>query len=150
MDTSYDIRIWKVEPVKRKEATTYRVRSLVAGRRFGEIRTTAALADSFRAQLVTAARRGEAFDTGSGLPVSMTKADRDMNWLDFACKYVDTKPRDAATTNRQTSPRDSCLSRWRLSPTPSLGGLTQAAVSCSPDVGVQQQESCGCGAGRSC
>ena len=91
MDTSYDIRIWKVEPVKRKKATTYRVRWLVAGKRFGEIRTTAALADSFRAQLVTAARRGEAFDTGSGLPVSMTKADRDMNWLDFACKYVDTK-----------------------------------------------------------
>lgn len=78
METSYDVRIWKVEPIKGKKTTSYRARWVVAGKRFGEPFATAALADSFRAQLVTAARRGEAFDTAKGLPVSMTKADRDM------------------------------------------------------------------------
>jgi hypothetical protein len=53
-----------------KRKTTYRVVWVVSGQRFGESFDTAALADSFRARLVSAARDGEAFDTETGLPVS--------------------------------------------------------------------------------
>ena len=122
MVTCYDVRIWKVEPYKGKNVTTYRARWVVDGKRFGEYFATAALADNFRAQLVTASRRGEAFDTASGLPVSMTKADRDMNWLDFACKYVDTKWKDAAPTTGGASPRGLCRSPSLLSPASSTVG----------------------------
>jgi len=50
---------------------------------------------------MSAARNGEAFDTASGLPVSMRRADRDMPWYEFACAFVDMKwPHVAATTRR--------------------------------------------------
>ena len=60
-----------------------------------------ALAESFREELISAARKGEAFDIASGRPVSMVRSGKDMSWYDFACKYVDLKwPRVAATTRR--------------------------------------------------
>jgi hypothetical protein len=75
--------------------------SKVAARRFKEPFRTAALADSFRAELVTAARKGEAFRTLDGRPVSTSRGEADMPWFDFACKYVDMRwPRVAATTRR--------------------------------------------------
>lgn len=58
-------------------------------------------AESFRAELLTASRRGEAFDIDTGRPVSMGRADRAMSWYEFACAYVDMKwPHVAATTRR--------------------------------------------------
>ena len=65
--TSFDVRFWKIEARKGK-GTTYRVRWVVAGRPFGESFLTMALAESFRAMLITAARNGEGFDTETGLP----------------------------------------------------------------------------------
>jgi integrase len=50
---------------------------------------------------MSAARKGEAFDIDSSLPVSMRRADNDMPWYEFACAFVDMKwPRVAATTRR--------------------------------------------------
>lgn len=74
---------------------------VVSGKRWGESFPTLTLADGFRAELVTATRKGEAFDSLTGRPLSMLRGDRDMSWYEFACRFVDMKwPRVAATTRR--------------------------------------------------
>lgn len=100
--TTYDVRVWKTAIYRGKKVTTYRVRWEVAGERWNESYRMQTQAESFRAELLTAARKGEAFDIDTGRPVSMSRAGRSMSWYEFACEYVDLKwPRVAATT-RQT------------------------------------------------
>ena len=60
--TSYDVRIWTVRTYKRRKRTTYGVPWIVAGASHHQTFVTFPLADSFRSDLVSAARRGEAFD----------------------------------------------------------------------------------------
>jgi Site-specific recombinase XerD len=101
MAISYDARIWKTEKYAGKKVTTYTVRWQVSGQRWKAPFRVEAQADSFRSELLAAARRGEAFDTDTGRPVSMGRRPREMSWYDFACKFVDMKwPRVAATTRR--------------------------------------------------
>jgi hypothetical protein len=101
MDTTYDVRIWKTEVYKGKRGTTYSVRWVVAGQHMREGFKSKALADSFRSDLVAAARKGEAFDVASGRPVSMQRNDREISWYEFACSFADMKwPRVAATIRR--------------------------------------------------
>lgn len=71
MDPSYDVRIWTVRSYEGKKRTTYRLRWYVAERSFTESFATNALAEAFRAKLVTATREGFAFDTQAGLPEHM-------------------------------------------------------------------------------
>lgn len=68
MSTTYDVRIWKIEIYNGKRGSTYTVRWATAGERHREPFKTSALADSFRSGLIAAARKGEAFDVGSGRP----------------------------------------------------------------------------------
>jgi hypothetical protein len=101
MTTTYDVRVWKTGVYKGKQVTTYYVRWTVDGKQFKEAYRNKAQAESFRADLVAAARRGEAFYVATGLPVSMDRADGRMAWYAFACAYTDMKwPRIAATTRR--------------------------------------------------
>jgi hypothetical protein len=101
MDTTYDVRVWSIQQNVGARGKTYVVRWRVAGRRWKATFKTAALADSFRSDLLAAARKGEAFDTGTGRPVSMLRASNDMSWYSFACAFTDLKwPRVAATTRR--------------------------------------------------
>ena len=71
---TFDVRVWRVKkiPSKRagakRNAATYRVRWVVAGRTFSANFATTALAESERAALMSAARRGEAFDVETGQP----------------------------------------------------------------------------------
>jgi integrase len=99
MATSYDVRIWVISKTEGKRRTTYKVRWVVAKRQppFTERFHTIALAESFRSDLISAQRRGEAFDVDTGRPVSMMRAQNQMSWFEFAVKYVDMKwPRAAA------------------------------------------------------
>src|SRR5262245_10293342 len=101
MATTYEVRFWKTTVHKGKRATTYYVRWVVAGREFSAPFKTKALAGSFLAELTTAARKGEAFDTETGRPVSMQRANQDRSWYDHACAFADVKwPSVAATTRR--------------------------------------------------
>jgi hypothetical protein len=102
MPTSHKVRIWSTERYEGKRKTTYRVRWVVAGRKFGESFETSALADSFRSRLVSAARDGEAFDTDCGLPVSTLRASARMTWFEFACSYADMKWPDSSPKYRQS------------------------------------------------
>lgn len=101
MDTTYDVRIWNIRVYRGKRRTTYYVRWTVAGYEKKKPFGSRALADSFRSELMAAARRGEAFDADSGLPVTSQRASRDLSWYAFACEYADLKwPQVAATTRR--------------------------------------------------
>jgi len=104
METSYDVRVWKVDVYEGARATSYTVRWSVAGRRWREPFRTAALADAFRSDLLRAARRGEAFVMDTGRPVSMERSERQVNWLMFAREYVVMKwPHLAPNSRRNTA-----------------------------------------------
>jgi hypothetical protein len=75
-----DVRVWGIESYKGKRGTTYRVRWSVAGKARKDSRSTRALADGFRAELLSAARRGEPFDVATGLPVSLLPKDVGVTW----------------------------------------------------------------------
>jgi integrase len=101
METTYDVRIHRIYVYRGKRQTTYHVRWYVAGKRRKETFKLFAQADSFRSDLMSAARKGEAFDTATGRPMSMQRSNREMSWYEFACKFVDMQwPRVAATTRR--------------------------------------------------
>jgi integrase len=103
-ETSYDVRIWKVEVYTGARTTSHTVKWSVAGRRWREPFKTSALADAFRSELVTASRRGEAFVVESGRPLSMERAQRRVSWFDFARDYAAMKwPRLAPNSRRNTA-----------------------------------------------
>jgi hypothetical protein len=92
MALSYDVRIWNIRQHVGKKKTTYSLRWIVAGKTRCESFATKALADSFRAKLVTAMKSGEAFDTETGLPVSWARADKTVpTWYEHAISFVDMK-----------------------------------------------------------
>jgi len=102
MTTTYDVRIYKTEVWVGKKTTTYYVRWKVGTRSRKEPFKTRALADSFRSDLMSASRRGEAFDAATGRPISMSRTTRDMTWYAFACDYMDMKWSPAAATYRRS------------------------------------------------
>ena len=104
METSYDVRVWNIEKYEGARGTTYTVRWVVAGQRWREPFRTKGLADSFRSDLVQAARRGEAFVVDTGRPTSMDRAERQVNWLAFAREYAAMKwPHLAPNSRRNTA-----------------------------------------------
>ncbi|MEV4430580.1 hypothetical protein ACN9M0_35785 [Streptomyces sp. R-07] len=91
MALSYDVRFWdtRERPDRRKP---FMVRWTVDGREKSGSFMTAALAESRRAKLVTAAREGELFDLHTGLPVSELRAIKQRTtWYDLAHEYVDQR-----------------------------------------------------------
>ncbi|MGH3435973.1 MAG: tyrosine-type recombinase/integrase [Sciscionella sp.] len=104
MNYSYKVRIWDLQPRKNKDGkvTSYRVRWGVDSKEFGDSFKVRAQADSFRADLLSAQRKGEAFDAATGLPASLLRPAVDLSWFDLTCKYVDMKWPDLAATARQT------------------------------------------------
>jgi hypothetical protein len=101
MALTYDVRIWKTSVYEGRRRKTYKVRWVVASKSHNRSFKTSALAESLRSALMAAARKGEAFDTESGNPVSMQRKSRDMSWYELACTFVDMQwPRVAATTRR--------------------------------------------------
>jgi len=103
MNTTYDVKVWAIQEHEGKDRktgkpqSTYRVRWVVAGKVFGDRFQTKALAESFRAKLMTAQREGVAFDEASGLPEPMARERNSRSWYDHAVAFVDMKwPRAAA------------------------------------------------------
>jgi integrase len=101
MSTSYDVRVWNIEVYEGKRGNSYYLRWAVAGRRHRKPFRNRPLADSFRSELVTAARKGEPFDIETGLPATMRQATGNLPFYTVACQYADFKwPHVAATTRR--------------------------------------------------
>jgi hypothetical protein len=104
MQTTYDVRVSKTGVYKGARTTTYTVRWSAGGRPWKEPFKTAALAEAFRSELVTVARRGEAFAIETGRPMSMERARRQMSWLGFAHEYAAMKwPHLAPNSRRNTA-----------------------------------------------
>jgi integrase len=96
MGDSFDVRIWAIEA----RARSARVRWVVDGGQFGESFINVTLADAFRSQLVTAARKGEAFDIESGLPRSLLRKRLDVPFLEHAREFAAREWKTAAATSR--------------------------------------------------
>ncbi|MFI8532811.1 tyrosine-type recombinase/integrase [Streptomyces aquilus] len=91
METTYDVKIYKILTYKGARKTTYTVRWVVAGKRWREPFDTIALAEGFRSDLIQATGKGEAFVIASGLPVSHRSKSAEMSWYKFAVQYVDAR-----------------------------------------------------------
>jgi len=98
---SYDVRIWAIEIYRGTKVTTYTVRWKVGPRRWRRSFRIVAQADSFRAELMAAARRGEAFAIETGLPTSWRRDNLAVSWYDFTCSYVDMKWKPASAKYRR-------------------------------------------------
>ncbi|MPZ61242.1 MAG: tyrosine-type recombinase/integrase [Propionibacteriales bacterium] len=96
---SHDVVIWRIRNRKGRRRP-YELRWVVARREKSKSFLSRALADDFRADLLKAAKRGELFDTDSGLPESMLEPEaQGLRWYDFARQYVGLRwPRAAAKT----------------------------------------------------
>jgi len=88
------VRFWDVRRNRSSRSASYEVRWVVGGRQFSRTRATKALAESFLSELRQAAKRGEAFDIGEGLPVSMRRAKHAKSWFTFVLAY--SKQKDPA------------------------------------------------------
>ncbi|MGO9082558.1 MAG: tyrosine-type recombinase/integrase [Streptosporangiaceae bacterium] len=98
---SYEVKFWTVRPGKAKARRTWEVRWKVGAVPHSRTIGNKAQADSFLSDLRQAARKGEAFDTGTGLPDSMGRpASRERSWLAFCLAYTDMKWPAAAPKTR--------------------------------------------------
>lgn len=90
-EMTYDVRIWAIRKVTGKQSTSYEVRWRVGHKRRSRNFGTRALAESFRADLMSAARRGEGFDVISGIPSSMAPIEEATTWWDWCLLYTSLK-----------------------------------------------------------
>jgi integrase len=97
---SYTVKIWSIR--KRDYRKPYQLRWKVGTRPHSESFLTMGLAESRRAQLITAAREGEPFDVDTGLPKSMVDKERDISWYEHARKYIEMKWDDSPGNTRRT------------------------------------------------
>lgn len=106
MNTSYDVKVWGLG-TRRNAAgavTRYAVRWTVGtnDNEFYESFKIRTQAEGFRSDLISAQRRGEAFDIDSGRPVSWSRVEKNTTWYDLTRAYVDMRWPDLAATARQT------------------------------------------------
>jgi hypothetical protein len=81
---SFEVVVFALEERER----SFRVRWRVGKARFTRTFTTKALADGFRAQLLTATRRGELFSDETGLPPSMDKTRGEATFYQLAIDFT--------------------------------------------------------------
>src|SRR4051812_47656496 len=101
--STHDVKIWSIQEHQGKDRktgkprSTYRLGWVVAGRVFSDRFQTRAMAESFRAKLITAQREGVAFDEATGLPEPMARQLNTRSWYEHAVAFIDMKwPRSAA------------------------------------------------------
>ncbi|MEY9845779.1 integrase [Streptacidiphilus sp. BW17] len=99
MGISYNVQIWGIR--KRPYSKPYQLRWQVGTFPKAESFLTKGLAESRRAQLVTAARAGEPFDEDTGLPVSMLRGER-VTWYQHARAYIEMKWESSPAKTRTT------------------------------------------------
>lgn len=87
--STYDVRVHNLLKNTLAGGYSYTVRWKVAGQSFRETFATRALAESYRAKLVTAQREGVAFDEASGLPEPMARHLYTRSWYEHCIEYVD-------------------------------------------------------------
>jgi hypothetical protein len=99
---TYDVRVYRTEVYKGARVTTYKVRWKTDRRLWKEGFRSAALADSFRSSLLTAARKGEAFSLSTGRPVSWKRDESALTWYALTLDYAAVKWPYAAPNHRKS------------------------------------------------
>jgi integrase len=120
-----DIMIWGVR-LKKRKTPTYEIRWKTADKPHSTTRRTKALADSFRSDLLQAAKRGEEFDIDSGLPDSMVKAQPEAE--------TDPEPIRSVLTVAQAYVE----MRWPRAAPKSRDGITDALATVIPALTTDQ------------
>src|SRR6516225_4344323 len=100
--TTYDVRVYRTEVYEGTKVTTYKVRWRTAHRLWKEGFRNAALADSFRSSLMTAARKGEAFSLSTGRPLSWEPKESTITWYALTLDYTAAKWPYAAPNHRKS------------------------------------------------
>lgn len=90
-ETTYDVRVYKIEVRKGTSATSYHVRWRTGPRTRKTAFRNAAQADSFRSSLLAAARNGEAFSLTTGRPLSWRREESVLSWYTFTLDYSAAK-----------------------------------------------------------
>ncbi|WP_399925479.1 tyrosine-type recombinase/integrase [Streptomyces kanamyceticus] len=104
METTFDVRVWQIERGSGKLRESYGVRWSVGGKRHRKTFQTFALADGFRAELVTATHAGEPFNMSTGLPERHEPRASSVGWYDFAVQFTDAQwPRVSANHRKNTA-----------------------------------------------
>ncbi|GII04240.1 tyrosine-type recombinase/integrase [Planobispora takensis] len=108
MNTSYRVRFWEIRsntrsegPGKKPRIVSHTVRWTVGNREKSSTFKTKGLAENFLSSLRQAAKNGEAFDLGSGLPLSMIEAKEGRTWYSLAVAYVQAWWPHAAAKSRE-------------------------------------------------
>lgn len=99
---SYKVVICKLSVNRSAKKPTHLVRWSVDGVPFHEPHRTKALADRFRAKLLRAADKGEAFDTVTGLPDSLRGGKVALSFVELAVKYLDARWAEASAKQRDS------------------------------------------------
>ncbi|MFI6800535.1 tyrosine-type recombinase/integrase [Streptosporangium canum] len=102
MITSYDVKFWEIRRNASSKTPSYVVRWKVGGREKSKTLRTKALAESFLSDLRQEAKRGQAFDVETGLPLSLLAVKHAVTWFDFALAYVYMKWPHAAAKTRDS------------------------------------------------
>src|SRR5215467_9033232 len=97
---SYAVRFWAIRPGKATRKRTHEVRWKVGHSPHSRTLGNKAQAENFLSELRQAAKRGEAFDTETGLPDSMMTAKQARSWYTLCLAYVETKWPYAAPKTR--------------------------------------------------
>jgi site-specific recombinase XerC len=100
--TTYDVRVYRTEVYKGAQVTTYKVRWKTDRRSWKKGFRNAALADSFRSSLLTAARKGEEFSLATGRPVSWQRTESALTWYALTLDYTAVKWPYAAPNHRKS------------------------------------------------
>ena len=116
--TTYDVRVYRTEVYKGAKVTTYKVRWKTGHRLWKEGFRSAALADSFRSSLLTAARKGEAFSLNTGRPVSWERKEFTVSWYALTLDYTAAKWPTPRPTTASPSPKRSPTPPRQCSPAP--------------------------------
>ncbi|MFI9718181.1 tyrosine-type recombinase/integrase [Streptomyces sp. NPDC052396] len=114
METTYDVRVWQIEPGSGCQRVSYGVRWSVAGERHRKTFQTLALADGFRAELVTATHRGDPFNVSTGLPVGHEPRASSVGWYDFALQFVDAQWPYVSANHRKNTARTLMITTTAL------------------------------------
>ncbi|MFF3640342.1 tyrosine-type recombinase/integrase [Streptomyces sp. NPDC002564] len=99
---SYKVVIWKLSVNRSAKKPTHLVRWSVEGEPFHDSYKTKPLADRFRAKLLRATERGEAFDTVTGLPDSLRGGKVALSFVELAVKYTDARWAEASAKQRDS------------------------------------------------
>ncbi|TYB71296.1 tyrosine-type recombinase/integrase [Nonomuraea sp. PA05] len=101
MSRSYKVTFWKIKRNTSSKKPSYVVRWTVEGKENSRTLGGKELAENFLSDLRQAARRGEWFDTETGLPESMLKAQNSRTWLEFARAYMTSRWPHLAAKSRE-------------------------------------------------